>query len=186
VAGAIYAPNGVDADYWQPNNKGFDPSCVRIGWLGVEKAAKNICLLREVERALEWSTTRAEFICRDRARPAPYAQKEVRGLYRNWDFSLCVSHSEGMSNVLLESAACGVPAITTDVGDHTKLVREGETGFIVEPKLDSVVATIERLQHLQPWEYRRMSHKIREDIVNNWTWEKRAEPYRKALEVICG
>ena len=186
VGDAIYAPNGVDADYWHPNHKGFDPSQIRIGWIGAEKAAKNIYFLRQVEERLRWSPVKTDFIIRQRAHPTPYSQIEVRGLYRSWDFSLNVSYSEGCSNVLLESAACGVPGITVDVGDHNKLIREGETGFIVDPILDSVVSTIERLQHLQSWEYRRMAHAIREDIVNNWTWEQRAEPYRKALEVVCG
>lgn len=185
VGGAAYAPNGVDADYWSPTNKRFDPSRVRVGWIGAEKAAKNICLLREVEERLRWSSIKTDFIIRNRAHPAPYPQDEVRGIYGSWDFSLCVSHAEGCSNVLLESASCGVLAITTDVGDHSKLIREGETGFIVEPTLDSVVSTVERLQHLQGWEYRRMSQAIRAEIEANWTWAKQAEPYRKALEVVC-
>lgn len=185
VDSAIYAPNGVDADYWCPTNKGFDPSRVRVGWIGAEKAAKNICLLREIEERAQWSFIKTDFIVRNRNNPTPYTQAEVRGFYGSWDFSLCVSHAEGCSNVLLESAACGVPGITVDVGDHRKLIREGETGFLVEPKLESLIATIERLQHLQGWEYRRMSHAIRAEIESAWTWKIRAEPYRQALEVIC-
>ena len=45
--------------------------------------------------------------------------------------SVLPSHSEGLSNTLLESMAAGVPTIATDVGGNPELVREGVNGLLV-------------------------------------------------------
>ena len=41
------------------------------------------------------------------------------------------SHSEGMSNTILEAMASGLPVIATAVGSNPELVADGETGFLV-------------------------------------------------------
>lgn len=55
-----------------------------------------------------------------------------------YKLSCCTIHPtyypEGMSNVLLESAASGRPVITTDKPGCREIVDEGVTGFIVKPQ----------------------------------------------------
>ncbi len=41
------------------------------------------------------------------------------------------SHSEGMSNTLLEAMVCGIPVVATSVGANPMLVANGETGYLV-------------------------------------------------------
>ncbi len=48
---------------------------------------------------------------------------------------------EAFGNVVIESLACGTPVITYDRGGPAEVVRDGETGFVVEP--DNVSALIE-------------------------------------------
>lgn len=75
------------------------------------------------------------------------------------EISACTVHPtyypEGMSNVLLESAACGRPIITTDRSGCREIVEDGVNGFVCRQK-DSVdlVAQIEKFLAL-PWEKRR-------------------------------
>lgn len=52
-------------------------------------------------------------------------------LYAACDLTVLPSFFEGTPNVLLESMACGVPVVTTDVSDHRYIVPDGQTGFVV-------------------------------------------------------
>lgn len=186
VPQTTYAPNGVDVEFFRPAGERRGGSPYMIGWLGREKAAKNLPLLRAVTSAPATSDVNFD-VCLIGRNAWPYlGQANVRHKYQwTWDFSLNVSHSEGFSNVLLESASCGVPAITVDVGDHCQLVEDGKTGFVVEPTIQSVSECLKRLRHLEVEDYRRMSQNIRAEVEAHWTWKQRAEPYRKALEVVC-
>src|SRR5690625_2744500 len=62
-------------------------------------------------------------------------QSDVRDFHK---ISNCTIHPtfypEGMSNVLLESAACGRPIITTDRSGCREIVDNGITGYIVNLK----------------------------------------------------
>ena len=49
------------------------------------------------------------------------------------------SHSEGMSNALLEYMAAGRAVIATDVGANATLVRHGKDGLIVPPDNDAAL-----------------------------------------------
>lgn len=64
-------------------------------------------------------------------------------------------YPEGMSNVCLESAACGRPVITTDRSGCRETVDNGETGYIIKQQdVDDLVEKIERFLSL-PYEEKR-------------------------------
>lgn len=75
------------------------------------------------------------------------------------EISACTVHPtyypEGMSNVLLESAACGRPIITTDRSGCREIVEDGVNGFVCRQKDSAdLIAQIEKFLAL-PWEQRR-------------------------------
>ena len=42
------------------------------------------------------------------------------------------SHREGMPTVVLEALACGVPVVSTDAGDVSKVVKDDITGYLIK------------------------------------------------------
>ncbi len=57
---------------------------------------------------------------------------EILAFYRASDVFLLPSHTEGMSNALLEAMACGLPSVATRVGAAEVMVAEGESGLLVD------------------------------------------------------
>jgi UDP-glucose:tetrahydrobiopterin glucosyltransferase len=56
---------------------------------------------------------------------------------------------EAFGNVAIESLACGVPVIAYRRGGPSEIVRDGKTGFLVEPdSVTGLVAAIERLDEI--------------------------------------
>lgn len=56
---------------------------------------------------------------------------DMPAVYNACDVTVLSSVREGTPNVLLESMACGVPVVATDVADNAAIVPNGQTGFIV-------------------------------------------------------
>jgi glycosyltransferase involved in cell wall biosynthesis len=64
---------------------------------------------------------------------------QMANLYRSADLTLNPSRADNTPNSILESLACGVPVVSTDVGGVPFLVEHGQTAWLVPP--DSPVAT---------------------------------------------
>ena len=60
------------------------------------------------------------------------AINEMTSIYREADILVLTSDWEGTPNVLLEAMASGLPVVATRVGGVAEVVRQGETGYLVE------------------------------------------------------
>lgn len=58
-------------------------------------------------------------------------QSEVADYYRAGDVFLMTSYYEGMSVSVLEALACGLPVVSTDVGENGRVVKHAFSGEIV-------------------------------------------------------
>ena len=185
----IYAPNGVDADFFHPIDSPKYPSNqIRVGWVGKIKAAKNYSNFEDVRGKLEGNNFELDVIAphKNASKSELRSAKEMRKYYQGLDYYLCTSWHEGTPNPALEAAACGVPVITTRVGNMPELIEHGVNGFFVDPQADAIVAELKNIQRLTPQEYRAMSTKIRDRIVKGWTWEKNVVNYRIAFAKLLG
>lgn len=66
------------------------------------------------------------------------ATNDAPGVFNALDVLTSTSTSEGFSNVIAESMACGVRCVVTDVGDSAWVV--GDTGLVVRPRDPAAVA----------------------------------------------
>ncbi len=91
---------------------------------------------------------------------------------------------EGFGLVYLEAAACGLPSIGTRGSGAEDAVRDGESGLLVEPDVESVAAALERLLGDTTLASHLAGGGRAFARVSNWTENARRvlELYRAALE----
>ena len=90
------------------------------------------------------------------------------------------SYSEGLPNIILEAMACGTPVLATPVGGVPDVIRDGETGFIMENNSPECIAK----NAISALEYPNLDEivkKARELIEREFTCEAAVERYRKIL-----
>lgn len=59
------------------------------------------------------------------------ARNDIEEMFNLCDFTVLPSLFEGTPNVALESMACGVPVVATDVADNRFVIPDGKVGYIV-------------------------------------------------------
>jgi glycosyltransferase involved in cell wall biosynthesis len=114
-------------------------------------------------------------------------RQDVELIYPICDLTVLPSLFEGTPNALLESMACGVPVVTTDVSDNREIVPDGEVGFVV-PSGDVQQLTARILELLEdPTLRARLSHQARAWVLRHFSSERLAENtanvYREAVAV---
>lgn len=73
-------------------------------------------------------------------------QDTMSDFYNSAEALLITSQADNYPNILLEAAACGVPAIGFSVGGVPELIVDGETGFLAP--LNDIERLAERLRYL--------------------------------------
>lgn len=95
------------------------------------------------------------------------------------------SYHEGLSNVLLEAAACGRPVLASDVSGCIETFSEGESGFAFPAKnADALIAAIEKILALSFSERREMGITGRAWVEQNFDRNLIVEAYREAINDI--
>lgn len=169
-----YCPNGVDADFFTPNDKKeYDPARIKIGWVGKVRGPKNFPVIKEACKKLESiGGFKAEIVkVPKNFRKAPLSFSQMRDFYRNIDFYLTASWSEGTPNPALEAGSCGVPIVTTRVGNMRELIKDDQNGFFIEPTIESIIGRFKSIKKMDRKDYLKMSKNIRSSIVKDWSWD---------------
>lgn len=93
-------------------------------------------------------------------------------------FLMPISWEEPFGLVMVEAMACGTPVIAFNRGSVSEIVKDGETGFIIEP--GDVKAMAEAVNKLDQIDRR----KCRESVENNFSIDKMIEGYLEAYEKV--
>lgn len=92
------------------------------------------------------------------------------------------SYTEGLPNIVLEAMACGTPVLATPIGAISEITRDGETVFLLQSNdprhiADRIVELLDKPELLE-----RVGGKARKWVVENFSYEKTLESWRKILQ----
>ena len=68
--------------------------------------------------------------------------RQIQDAYRAADLFVFPSLYDPFANVVLESLACGLPAITTTTNGSSEIITEGEDGYVIEGATDHLATDI--------------------------------------------
>ena len=170
-----YTPFGVDHNiykqYTDPNNYknifGFVGNISRV-----EKRFKVIeNIINNIPNAKLITATNLDL----------FNDHQMIEFYNNIGTLICFSTSEGTPNPILEAAACGRNIITTNVGNVSELFLNNLKNNIVDSEFslkNNILNIINKNIDLSL-----SGNSLKENILNNWTWEKKSENFKKFLSI---
>lgn len=110
-------------------------------------------------------------------------ENRMQEIYNVADLILLTSKYEGTPNVLIEAQLCGLPAVTTDVGDAKNCVVHGITGLVAKERESYELAKlclqiIEKKEHF----HEQTKNIGRAHIEKHYSFKNMAQSFLKALE----
>jgi glycosyltransferase involved in cell wall biosynthesis len=191
-------PNGVDTDFFvpgQPKTGTNNGKILRILFVGRFQAQKNLAyLLRQLAQV---SPARFELHLvgdgPDKQALQCLAQQlgiagtitwhgwltrdAVRDEYQAADCLVNPSLYEGMSNVVLEAMACGLPVVASRIAGNEELVVDGETGFLFDLQSpDDLKNALQQLVNDRELCVR-LGTNARAQIATRFRWRDAAQAY---------
>lgn len=182
--------DGVDLEKFQPRNlerfQNIGNRKVRIGWVGNSKFldSENDEDLKGVRSIInpaidelieEGYPIEKNFADRN-VKMIPHS--EMPNYYETIDVYVCASKQEGTPNPVLESMACGIPVISTDVGIVTEALGEKQKALILKERTKEELK--EKIKQLlaSPNLWQELSKENLERI-QNWSWSKKCEQFKQ-------
>lgn len=177
--------SGVNLEEFRPLEYPGGGGAVRFAYIGRVMREKGICELLEAARRLRgggldvevhiagFSERDCEEVVEGTAREGLVTYHgmlgDVRGLLRDVHCVVLPSYHEGMSNALLEAAACARPLIATDIPGCREIVRDGRTGFLVPPRSpDALCRAMARFAGMRAEEMERMGLAARKHVERHF------------------
>ncbi|WP_165758961.1 glycosyltransferase family 4 protein [Niastella yeongjuensis] len=181
--------DGVDTDKFHriPGATFSDASApLVVGWAGNSKWGMDVdgidhkgfeTIINPAISELIEEGYKIKLIYADRHEPSTHIPRsEMNNFYNKLDVYICTSDIEGTPNPVLESMACGIGIVSTDVGIVKEVLGKEQQKFILEERtkecLKKKLITLindRSILHILAAE-----NKIR---INNWTWKSKCEKF---------
>lgn len=102
------------------------------------------------------------------------------------DLYLFMSHREGLSVAIIESLACGLPGVITEVGGARELVEDGLNGFVIQTgDVNQAVAHASELLR-NPELLKRMGKESRKRCESRFVVDSMVRAYERVYESVTG
>jgi glycosyltransferase involved in cell wall biosynthesis len=185
ISNLLYCPNGVDLDKFKYDPKEKLKKPITFGIVGKERIVKNFLLFKKITKYFENNNDLIfKSLITDRSLSDTLDQEGMCKFYQSLDFYLCLSTQEGTPNTALEAASCGVPIISTSVGNMPELIQNGVNGFIIDNNFESVIEKIIYISNIDPNKYQSLSINIRNSIERRWSWQNKIDNFLKAYKIL--
>jgi glycosyltransferase involved in cell wall biosynthesis len=180
--------DGVNTDLFQPQPLRERDGKLRVGWCGNADAKhhgdlKGLHLIREAVDAHDF----AELVVGDRT--DHWTPHELMPhWYADVDVYVCMSECEGTPNPILEASACARPWVSTDVGivnalhESTPKDADEEPGLIIKRSADDLADVLTCMRYSRSLQA--MGQAGRAAIENGWSWQDKAEQFRRAFRMV--
>ncbi|MCB4790825.1 MAG: glycosyltransferase family 4 protein [Elusimicrobia bacterium] len=192
-------PNGVDTGYFAPEQEKRSNNVPKVLFVGRLEDVKNVPALLKAWKTVISKANAELFIVGGGSKKDELIhlteklginnrvkflgeQKDIRSHLVSSDIFVLPSFAEGVSNSLLEALSCGLAVIASRVGGSVGLIKDGETGYLFDPKNHNELADkLERLLK-DPVLRKNMGQKARENIVKNYSIESIRDKYIKLYD----
>lgn len=191
---SVLAEDGVNLKLFYPiglerfNN--IESRTLRVGWAGNSKWAGEVedfkgyhSLLKPAVEQLQSEGLNIELVLADR-QLGFIPHDEMVNYYSQIDVYVCPSKIEGTPNPVLESMACGVPVISTDVGVVNDAFGDMQKEWILPVRSKDIL--IDKLRDF----YNKRSTVIKclssENLqqIKKWDWEVKSENFRTFFDEV--
>lgn len=105
---------------------------------------------------------------------------EMAGYLGGLKLFVLPSYTEGLPSTVLEAMACGTPVVTTPVGGIPDVIRDGETGFIMQDNSPECIAR-NVIRVLDDPNLDEIIQNARALVQKDYTYEVAVERYREIL-----
>lgn len=193
-------PNGVDTELFRPDPtlRAHVPCLLSVGRLHAQKNVGYLLNLVSLIRAKTAVTARIIGDGPERSRLQELTtalgitdcvqfegwlrRETVREAYQSATLLVHASTYEGMSNVILEALASGLPVAASRIPGNIELVQPGLNGLLLESEADpsqAVEPIYSLLTNRSEWD--RLSRGARETIEKRFSWDHAADQYERLL-----
>lgn len=109
--------------------------------------------------------------------------EDMKEIYRSCHCVVLPSYREGLSNVILEAAACGRPAIVSDIPGCREAVEDMKTGFLVKVgDAEDLTVKMKKFVMLSTEEKERMGRLAREKMEKEFNRSIVVDTYLEEIE----
>jgi glycosyltransferase involved in cell wall biosynthesis len=186
--------DGIDLEKFYPINterfNQIDNRTIKIGWVGnsnwvdngIDYKGLNTIIKPAIEE-LQKEGLNVELFTVDKIN-ATIPINEMVNYYSKIDIYVCASLAEGTPNPVLESMACGVPIISTDVGIVQDALGQQQKEFILDSRsIECLKAKIKLLVRNKS----KLQSLSKENLENIkvWDWKYKAEEFKNFILNAC-